>query len=81
MLERSLRSPSWRQQHSAAVILLNYGFGKPVQLIGQDPQAPLQLQHLVAARAMSEQLHSRLIEAKAQPTEDEPRDLMEPATE
>jgi hypothetical protein len=40
----------------------------------------LQLAHLTAARSMSEQIHSQLIEAAPDPSEDEPRE-MEPAIE
>jgi hypothetical protein len=34
----------------------------------------IQMQHLVAARAMSEQLHGQLIEAAPEPSEDEPEE-------
>jgi hypothetical protein len=45
-----------------------------------DGAQTLQLAHLTAARSMSEQIHSQLIEAAPDPSEDEPRE-MEPAIE
>jgi hypothetical protein len=52
VLEKSLRSASWREQHSAALILLNYGFGKPVQLLSQGPEASIQVLHLLACQRL-----------------------------
>jgi hypothetical protein len=61
MLERSLRASSWREQHSAAVILLNYGFGKPAQpIVGEDGQAVTFL-HLVAMREIGERVVAELV--------------------
>jgi hypothetical protein len=49
-----------------------------------DGTQTVQLQHLVAAKAFSDQIHSQFIEAKAEPAKDEPGellDLMQPALE
>jgi hypothetical protein len=67
MLEKSLRSSSWREQHSAAVILLGYGFGKPQQHITTDGETSLIVQHLLAVREVGAELP--MLDAKPEPVD------------
>ena len=40
-LARSLKGDSWQERHNAAVLLLERGWGKPVQQVTGDPDKPL----------------------------------------
>jgi hypothetical protein len=67
MLEKSLRSSSWREQHSAAVILLGYGFGRPAQHVTTENESTLIVQHLLATREVSAELP--MLDAKPEPVD------------
>jgi hypothetical protein len=60
MLDKSLQSGAWREKHSAASVLLSYGFGKPVQPIVGEDGGSLTLLHLVAVKATGERIIAEL---------------------
>jgi hypothetical protein len=72
MLEKSLRSSSWREQHSAAGLLLAYGFGRPQQHITTDGETSVTM-HLLACQTIGAVLHGEALLEKPPPTLAEPQ--------
>jgi hypothetical protein len=82
-----MEDPDPKVRLAAVVALWDRGFGKPKQEIAAEDVESFTFQHLVAARAFTEQLYGKLtIDAEATNVDTDtnvstPRDLMEPATE
>jgi hypothetical protein len=64
-LVAALQNP--RERVAAAAILLDRGWGKPLQPVEANGQTTMSIMHLVAARAVSEQLNCTLGENGAPP--------------
>jgi hypothetical protein len=88
VLVNSMRSNDERIALTAAGLILDRGWGKPVQAIsGGDDAASITFLHLIAARASSDALNNRVFDAEhTDVATDETikpasRNLMEPAQE